>query len=279
MRVLIAPDSFKGSLTSVEVARAIAAGWLRARPGDDVQLAPLADGGEGTLVAVEASGGWAWREADALDPLGRPIRARWLAREDGDGGVRRDGHCVRAEPRGARRAGRGRAPPATGTGDLLRAVLDAGIRDIALGIGGSATTDGGAGLLRALGARVTDDLASVDLSGLDRRLAETTLRIACDVTNPLLGERGAAAVYGPQKGATAGRRPAPRRAARPLRGRARGRDRPPRARDAGRGRRGWRRASGCCAWPTGSRPCASNPASTSSWPRPASTRSSRTPTS
>ncbi len=88
-----------------------------------------------------------------------------------------------------------------GTGDVLRAVLDAGIRDIALGIGGSATSDGGAGILRALGARVDDDLATVDLAGLDPRLAETRLRIACDVTNPLLGPLGAAATYGPQKGA------------------------------------------------------------------------------
>ena len=151
MRVLIAPDSFKGSLTSVEVARALAAGWLRARPGDDVQLAPLADGGEGTLVAVEASGGWAWREADALDPLGRPIRARWLARDDGaaafvEMATASGLSLVAPADRDAARA------TSQGTGEVLRAVLDAGIRDIALGIGGSATTDGGAGLLRALGA-------------------------------------------------------------------------------------------------------------------------------
>jgi glycerate kinase len=89
-----------------------------------------------------------------------------------------------------------------GSGDLLRAVIDAGIREIALGIGGSATTDGGAGLLRAVGAGISDDLRSVDLGGLDPRLGEVRLRIACDVTNPLLGPDGAAAVYGPQKGAT-----------------------------------------------------------------------------
>ncbi len=91
LHVLVAPDSFKGSLTSVEVARAIAAGWSRARPGDDVRLAPLADGGEGTLIAIEASGGWQWREADAADPLGRPIRARWLARDGWRCRVHRDG--------------------------------------------------------------------------------------------------------------------------------------------------------------------------------------------
>ena len=201
MKVLIAPDSFKGSLTSVAVAQALARGWLRARPDDAVRIAPLADGGEGTLVSVEAAGGWQWRDADAHDPLGRPIRARWLARDDGRAAFV---EMATASGLSLLTAGERDAARATseGTGDVLRAVLDAGIRDISLGIGGSATTDGGAGLLRALGARVADDLTSVDLAGLDPRLAETRLRIACDVTNPLLGERGAAATYGPQKGAT-----------------------------------------------------------------------------
>ena len=201
LRVLIAPDSFKGSLTSVQVARALADGWLRARPRDIVHLAPLADGGEGTLVAIEAAGGWQWREAEAQDPLGRPITARWLARDDGGAAVVEMAAAsgltlVAAGERDAARA------TSEGTGDVLRAVLDAGIRDIALGIGGSATTDGGAGLLRALGAEVSEDLAIVDLAHLDPRLPATRLRIACDVTNPLLGPTGAAAVYGPQKGAT-----------------------------------------------------------------------------
>lgn len=201
LHVLVAPDSFKGSLTSVEVAQALAAGWLRARPWDDVRLAPLADGGEGTLIAIEASGGWQWRDAEARDPLGRPVRARWLAREDGRAAVvemaQASGLSLVAEAhRDAVRA------TSLGTGDVLRAVLDAGIRDIALGIGGSATTDGGAGILRALGATVGGDLESVDLAGLDSRLAEVHLRIACDVSNPLLGPDGAAATYGPQKGAT-----------------------------------------------------------------------------
>lgn len=201
MRVLVAPDSYKGTLTSVEVARAIAAGWRRARPDDDVRLAPLADGGEGTLVAVEAAGGWVRRETDVRDPLGRSVRAAWLAREDGSA----------AFVEMAQASGLSRLRPAErdalrstthGTGELLRAVLDAGIREVALGIGGSATTDGGAGVMRALGAGVDDDLGRVDLAGLDPRLAEVRLRIACDVTNPLLGPDGAAAVYGPQKGAT-----------------------------------------------------------------------------
>ena len=199
--VLIAPDSFKGSLTSVQVARALAEGWFRARPDDEVRLSPLADGGEGTLVAIEAAGGWQWREAPALDPLGREIRARWLARDDGEAAVVEMATAsglsrVAADERDCAGA------TSHGTGDVLRSVLDAGIRDVALGIGGSATTDGGAGLLRALGAHVSDDLAGVDLAGLDPRLAELRLLIASDVTNPLLGPDGAAATYGPQKGAT-----------------------------------------------------------------------------
>ena len=201
LRVLVAPDSFKGSLTSVEVAQALARGWMRARPDDEMRLAPLADGGEGTLVAIEAAGGWRWREADARDPLGRPVRARWLARDDGRAAV-----IEMASASGLSLVAAGERDPVnattSGTGDLLRAALDAGIRDVALGIGGSATTDGGAGMLRALGAAVSEDLAVVDLAGLEPRLAETSLRVACDVSNPLLGPDGAAAVYGPQKGAT-----------------------------------------------------------------------------
>ena len=201
MRVLVAPDSYKGTLTSVEVARALADGWLRVRPGDDVRLAPLADGGEGTLAAVEAAGGWVRRAADVRDPLGRVIRAPWLLSADGTGAViemaAASGLSLVApherDPHGASTAG---------TGDLLLAATDAGVREIVLGIGGSATTDGGAGMLRVLGARVTDDLAAVDLAGLDPRLATLHVRVACDVTNPLLGQSGAAAIYGPQKGAS-----------------------------------------------------------------------------
>lgn len=197
--VLVAPDSFKGSLTSVEVARALADGWRRVRPYDMVLLAPLADGGEGTLVAIEAAGGWQWRETPATDPVGRRIAARWLRSIDGSHAV-----VELAEASGLSRLADGELDPlgatTLGTGEVLRAVLDEGIRDITLGIGGSATTDGGAGILRALGATIDD--SRVDLLGLDPRLAGVALRIACDVSNPLLGERGAAATYGPQKGAS-----------------------------------------------------------------------------
>jgi len=201
LRVLVAPDSFKGSLTSVQVAEAIADGWRRARSDDRIRLAPLADGGEGTLEAIAAAGGWEWRETEALDPLRRPLRARWLARAGGAAAV-----VELAEASGLSRVAPEERDPmratTQGTGQVLRAVLDAGVRRIDLGIGGSATTDGGAGILGELGA----DFSAwpvVRLDGLDPRLAEVDLRVACDVTNPLLGEHGAAATYGPQKGATA----------------------------------------------------------------------------
>lgn len=202
--VLIAPDSFKGSLTSVEVARAVGAGWARARPRDEILLAPLADGGEGTTVAIEAAGGWAWRVADATDPIGRAISARWLESDDGTRAF-----IEMAAASGLSRLATDELDPlgatTRGTGELILAALDAGVRDITLGIGGSATNDGGAGILRALGAAISpadESPATVDLSDLDPRLSETRLRIACDVSNPLLGPRGAAATYGPQKGAT-----------------------------------------------------------------------------
>ena len=199
MRLVIAPDSFKGSLTSVEVATALREGWRAARPDDEILLATLADGGEGTLVAIHAAGGWEWRTASATDPIGRSVEARWLRSTDG-----RRAAVELAEASGLSRLSAGERDPVgastLGTGEVLRAVLDDRIRTITLGIGGSATTDGGAGILRALGAAVDGD--RVELDGLDPRLAEVELRIACDVTNPLLGPTGAAATYGPQKGAT-----------------------------------------------------------------------------
>ncbi len=212
LRVLLAPDSFKGSLSSVDAARALAEGWARARPEDELIQAPLADGGEGTLAAIHASGGWEWQECEAHDPLGRPLTARWLRSADGTRGAielaQASGLSLlpRDEPREPL------AATTDGCGEMLRAVLDAGIRHVIMGVGGSATTDGGVGLLRSLGAGFTDDpestlpgpipsLTALDLAGLEPRLGELELRVACDVTNPLLGENGAAAVYAPQKGA------------------------------------------------------------------------------
>jgi glycerate kinase len=220
LRVVIAPDSFKGSLTSVEVATALAGGWRAARPDDEVLLAPIADGGEGTLVAIEAAGGWQWRETGVTGPDLSWVDAKWLISPDGRSAV--------IEMAAA--SGLSLIPTAKrntsifttmGTGELILAAIDAGARRITLGIGGSATTDGGAGILTVLGAVLlasdgspvvkpptapvavlVGEAATVDLSGLDPRLAEVDLRIACDVTNPLLGPNGAAAVYGPQKGAS-----------------------------------------------------------------------------
>jgi glycerate kinase len=200
--ILFAPDSFKGSLTSVQVATALATGWSRGRPDDTTWLCPLADGGEGTLEAIAAAGGWRWQSAEVHDPLGRPITARWLLSEDGSRAV-----IEMAEASGLSRVAPGErnaiAATSIGTGEAIRAALDAGVRSITLGIGGSATTDGGAGLLRGLGADADRDTPAADLSGLEPRLADVSVAVACDVTNPLLGPLGAAAVYGPQKGATA----------------------------------------------------------------------------
>lgn len=185
--VLVAPDSFKGSLSSVQVSRALADGWLTARPGDEVLLCPLADGGEGTMAAIEAAGGWSAREARVRDPLGREIRARWLVSADGARAV-----VEMAQASGLSLVAAGERDPigatSIGTGQLVGAAIDSGGRHITLGIGGSATTDGGRGLLDGLLA------GGRDLRGVE-------LEVACDVSNPLLGPDGAAAVYGPQKGA------------------------------------------------------------------------------
>jgi glycerate kinase len=217
-RLVIAPDSFGGALDSVTVAQAIAQGWARVRPGDDVRLAPMADGGEGTLAALTAAlGDAAVRHTlSTVDALGRPVEADWLELGDGEAFIEM------AEASGlARLAPSERTPDAArrastrGTGELLRAALDAGAKRITLGLGGSATTDGGSGLLTALGLRLLDaeghalppggaalaGISRVEVDGLDPRLENVTLAIASDVTNLLCGANGAAATYGPQKGA------------------------------------------------------------------------------
>lgn len=218
LRVVIAPDSFGGALDSVGVAASIAAGWAKVRPNDEIVRKPMADGGEGTLAAVaDALGEAAERRAIATtDALGRPISADWLLLNEG-----RDAFIEMAAASGlahlspAERTPQNAAAASTrGTGELVRAALDAGVERITIGLGGSATTDGGSGLLRALGARFIGDggelaeggaalarLDRIDTSALDPRLADVKIVIASDVTNPLCGPRGAAATYGPQKGA------------------------------------------------------------------------------
>ena len=219
LTVLIAPDSFGGALDSVGVASAIAAGWSSVRPNDEILRRPMADGGEGTLAAVAAAlDDAAERQStETTDALGRPISADWLLLDDGHGAF-----IEMAAASGLARLATDERTPANamlastrGTGDLLRAALDAGVGRITIGLGGSATTDGGSGLLRALGARLLDAdgndlpdgggalarLDRVDAGELDPRLADVALVVASDVTNPLCGPRGAAAMYGPQKGA------------------------------------------------------------------------------
>lgn len=210
-RVLVAPDSYKGSMTSVVVARALADGWSRGRPQDEVSMAPLADGGEGTLDAVAAAGGWVSLPAAARDPLMRPVDARFLRQ-----GPRAVVELATASGLSLVTPAERDADVATtfGTGQVLAAAIGLGCTHVVLGLGGSATTDGGSGVLVALGARLLDaggeelpmggaalaDLATIDLADLSPLLGEVHLTVASDVSNPLLGELGAAAVYGPQKG-------------------------------------------------------------------------------
>ncbi|MER6689746.1 glycerate kinase [Streptomyces minutiscleroticus] len=210
--MLIAADKFKGSLTAVQVAERVTAGLRRVVPRVAVEALPVADGGDGTVAAAVAAG-FERHERRVAGPLGHEVTAAFALR---------DGTAVveMAEASGLQRLPAGVFAPLTastyGTGELLRAALDAGARTIVLGVGGSATTDGGAGMLSALGARFLAadgepvapgggglrDLATADLSGLDARLAGVEVVLAGDVDNPLTGPKGAAAVYGPQKGAS-----------------------------------------------------------------------------
>ena len=217
MKIVIAPDSFKGALRSVRVCEALKQGWLSRRSQDEVLLFPLADGGEGTCEALINSTGGRFLEAAVSDPLMRPVKAPC-----GIAGNGRTGVMELAAASGIELLKTSELDPlkATtfGSGLVLKHLLDQGCREFLLGIGGSATVDGGAGFLQALGAvfrdacgnKLPDGIGGGDLkrivqadwSSLDSRLAESTVKVACDVTNPLLGPQGAAAVFGPQKGAT-----------------------------------------------------------------------------
>ncbi|MCZ9353926.1 glycerate kinase [Streptomyces mutabilis] len=210
--MLVAADKFKGSLTAVEVAERVTAGLRRVVPDLAVEALPVADGGDGTVAAAVAAG-FERREVRVAGPLGDEVTAAFALRDD-------TAVVEMAEASGLQRLPEGVLAPLTsstyGSGELLRAALDAGARTIVFGVGGSATTDGGAGMLSALGARFLDgngepvapgggglaDVASADLSGLDPRLTDVELVLASDVDNPLTGPKGAPAVYGPQKGAS-----------------------------------------------------------------------------
>ncbi|WP_307631065.1 glycerate kinase [Streptomyces turgidiscabies] len=210
--MLIAADKFKGSLTAVEVAERVSAGLRKAAPGVEIESLPVADGGDGTVAAAVAAG-FERREVRVAGPLGHEVTAAFALR--GDTAV-----VEMAEASGLQRLPAGVFAPLTastyGSGELLRAAMDAGARTIVFGVGGSATNDGGAGMLSALGARLLDadgapvppgggglgGLVTADLSDLDARLADVDFVLASDVDNPLTGPTGAPAVYGPQKGAS-----------------------------------------------------------------------------
>jgi len=212
MRVLVAPDKFKGSLTAREVAARVAAGIGAEAPCVEVEQVPVADGGDGTLDAAVAAG-FTRVEVRAQGPTGEPVTTAFAAR-DGVAVVEMADVSGLALLMPDRLDALGAS--SYGTGEVIRAALDHGCREIVLGIGGSASTDGGAGMVAALGARLLSsdgqelgrggaalaDLARLDLSGLHPALAETRVVVASDVDNPLLGPNGAAAVYGPQKGAS-----------------------------------------------------------------------------
>lgn len=212
---VLAPDSFKESMTAKEVCIAMEKGLRKVYPDAEYIHVPMADGGEGTVQSlVDASGGQIYTK-EVAGPLGQPVTATY--------GILGDGVTAAIEMASAsgiqlvEKADRNPLITSTfGTGELIKECLDRGIRSIIIGIGGSATNDGGTGMAEALGARFLDEtgnplprgggsldrLASIDISGLDERLQQLQLIVACDVTNPLCGERGASVVFGPQKGAT-----------------------------------------------------------------------------
>jgi len=247
MRVLIAPDSFKETLTANAAAEAIARGLRRVMPDVTVDLCPMADGGEGTVAALVSATGGQMHTTQVTGPLGEPVSAEWGTAPSPSGGgpgwgdvdQQRNVDTPSPQPSPQGRGGQmaviemaaaaglhlvptdRRDPTRTttyGVGELILAALDAGCRKLLLGIGGSATTDGGAGMAQALGVGFTDSAAcgfaqplrgqdlqfitQVDTTMNDPRLRDVRITVACDVTNPLTGPTGAAAIYGPQKGAT-----------------------------------------------------------------------------
>ncbi|BBQ82497.1 TPA: glycerate kinase [Kluyvera ascorbata] len=215
MKIVIAPDSYKESLSALEVASAIEDGFRAIYPDAEYIKVPVADGGEGTVEAMVAATQGRVVQVTVTGPLGEPVAGFY--------GISGDERCAFIEMAAA--SGLALLPPAArnplkttswGTGELIRHALDLGVTWIIIGIGGSATNDGGAGMVQALGAKLlTADgqplapggaalatLAKIDISGLDKRLARCRIDVACDVTNPLIGEEGASAIFGPQKGAT-----------------------------------------------------------------------------
>ncbi|OXT08490.1 glycerate kinase [Thermoanaerobacterium thermosaccharolyticum] len=213
MKILVAPDSFKGSLSSKEVLKAISEGIRRAVNAEIVGV-PIADGGEGTVDALIASLGGRIVDVDVVGPLGNVVKSFF--------GILNDGTAVieMAASSGLNLVPNDMRNPLItttyGVGQLIKEALDKGCRKFIIGVGGSATNDGGAGMIQALGVKLLDEdgkdipygggnlhkLKKVDISSIDRRVYESSFIVASDVTNPLCGENGASYVYGPQKGAT-----------------------------------------------------------------------------
>ncbi len=215
LKIVVAPDSFKGSISARDLCRAVKAGVARVFPQAEVVELPLADGGEGTVENMVYATGGSLVRATARDPLGRPVEAQY--------GVMGDGQTVVievAQASGLPLLGESERNPLTassrGTGELILDALERGYRRFIIGLGGSAVNDGGAGMMRALGVEFLDAsgrpveeggaglarLDRIDVSKLDSRVGESEFVAASDVTNPLCGPRGASAVFGPQKGAT-----------------------------------------------------------------------------
>ena len=215
MKILIAPDKFKGNMTSPEVCEIICGAFRKELPQAELLVLPMADGGEGTAEALTKANNGTMYEVKVHGPLGREVTARFGMYDNKRSAVMEMASAsglalLKKEERSVLHS------TTYGTGELIKAALDAGAVHLTIGIGGSATVDGGTGMARALGCRfltedgkeLTDDIASfrdlayIDTANMDPHLKDITVRCACDVTNPLLGPEGAAAVYGPQKGAT-----------------------------------------------------------------------------
>jgi glycerate kinase len=215
MRIVIAPDSFKGSLTAWEVAERIESGINQVWPEAEIVKIPIADGGEGTVQALVRTTQGTIVPMDVLGPLGLTTRAYFGILGDGSTAV-----VEMAVASGLPLVPKDKRNPLItttyGTGQLIKGALDKGCKKLIIGIGGSATNDGGAGMAQALGVKLLDaqgrelgfgggqlpKLATIDHRGIDPRIADVDIVVACDVDNPLCGGRGASAVYGPQKGAT-----------------------------------------------------------------------------
>ncbi|AGI31448.1 TPA: glycerate kinase [Mannheimia haemolytica] len=215
MKIVIAPDSFKESLTALEVAQAIQQGFARVFPEAEYQLVPMADGGEGSVQSLVDATHGSLQKISVIAPLANEVEGFF-----GLSGDQKTAFIEMAAASGLHLVPMEQRNPLVttsyGTGQLIKAALDLGVEKIILGIGGSATNDGGVGMLQALGAKFLNaeqreigfggealsQIQQIDLSGLDSRLKQVEFEVACDVDNPLCGERGASAIFGPQKGAT-----------------------------------------------------------------------------